>query len=253
MEKLKSKSKKDRRKCKEVANKKPEVSKQSFRSRRLEVIWLRESTRQATETREGRGSSLSPRVSSLRDRSFLRSYIAPILCRLSKTGKYLWPNEMTWLWDQNDTSLPYACAEVLRRTKNCPWSPQSHPHISSTHESSVENVATTARGYGCAHMWCTRRRARIWEAASSSGASFFAGQRRARNASDWWWTARDHGKGTDGGRSVVSFPPPFARTSKERRLGTRQFERPAREWCSPVCGIPLVYTRCRSTVALSLT
>lgn len=89
VEKLKSKSKKDRRKCKEVANKKPEVSKQSFRSRRLEVIWLRESTRQATETREGRGSSLSPRVSSLRDRSFLRSYIAPILCRLSKTGKYL--------------------------------------------------------------------------------------------------------------------------------------------------------------------
>ena len=31
-------------------------------------------------------------------------------------------------------------------------------------------------------------------AASSSGASFFAWQRRARNASDWWWTARDHGK-----------------------------------------------------------
>ena len=29
--------------------------------------------------------------------------------------------------------------------------------------------------------------------ASSSGASFFAWQRRARNASDWWWTARDHG------------------------------------------------------------
>ena len=52
--------------------------------------------------------------------------------------------------------------------------------------------------------------------ASSSGASFFAWQRRARNASDWWWTARDHGKGTD------TFPPSFARTSKERRLGTRQ-------------------------------
>ena len=30
-------------------------------------------------------------------------------------------------------------------------------------------------------------------AASSSSASFFAW--RARNASDWWWTARDHGKG----------------------------------------------------------
>ena len=33
VEKLKSKSKKERRKCKEAANKKPEVSKQSFRSR----------------------------------------------------------------------------------------------------------------------------------------------------------------------------------------------------------------------------
>ena len=31
------------------------------------------------------------------------------------------------------------------------------------------------------------------ESASSSGASFLAWQRRARNASDWWWTARDHG------------------------------------------------------------
>ena len=38
--------------------------------------------------------------------------------------------------------------------------------------------------------------------ASSSGASFFAWQRRARNTSDWWWTARDYGKGTDGGRSA---------------------------------------------------
>ena len=35
VEKLKSKSKKERRKCKEASNKKPEVSKQSFRSRRL--------------------------------------------------------------------------------------------------------------------------------------------------------------------------------------------------------------------------
>ena len=46
--------------------------------------------------------------------------------------------------------------------------------------------------------------------------------------SDWLWTARDHGKGTDDGRSavshVVSFPPSFARTFslRERRLGTRQ-------------------------------
>ena len=58
---------------------------------------------------------------------------------------------------------------------------------------------------------------------------FFAWQRRARNASDCWWTARDHGKLTDGGRSavspVVSFPPSFARTSKERRLGTRRWQR----------------------------
>ena len=37
-----------------------------------------------------------------------------------------------------------------------------------------------------------------FRAASSSGASFFAWQRQARNARDWWWTARDHGKGTDG-------------------------------------------------------
>ena len=48
------------------------------------------------------------------------------------------------------------------------------------------------------------------------------------SASDWWWTARDHGKGTHGRRSdvspVVSFPPSFARTfsSRERRLGTWQ-------------------------------
>ena len=59
VEKLKSKSRKERRKCKEAANKKPEVSKHSFRSRRLEVIWLRERTRQATKTREGKGSFLS--------------------------------------------------------------------------------------------------------------------------------------------------------------------------------------------------
>lgn len=165
MEKLKSKSRKERRKCKEAANKKPEVSKQSFRGRRLEVIWLRERTRHAMETREGRGSFLCPRVSSLSDRSFLRSYyfIVPTLCRISKTGKYLWPKEITWLWDQNDTSLPYACAKVLTRTKNCPWSPQSPPQIFSMHEVSVENVATTAGGYGCARAWGTRR-TRIGEA-----------------------------------------------------------------------------------------
>ena len=55
--------------------------------------------------------------------------------------------------------------------------------------------------------------------ASPWGVSFLAWSRRARNASDWWWTARNHGKGT-----VVSFPPSFPRTfsSRERRLGTRQ-------------------------------
>ena len=156
MEKLKSKSRKERRKCKEAANKKPEVSKQSFRSRRLEVIWLWERTRQATEAREGRGSFLSPRVSSLSDRSFLRSYyfIVPSLCRISKTGKYLWPKEMTWLWDQNDTSLPYACAEVLTRTKNCPRSPQSH----SQSYSNSRNFSGEC-GYHGRRLWlCARLR-----------------------------------------------------------------------------------------------
>ena len=54
--------------------------------------------------------------------------------------------------------------------------------------------------------------------ASSSGASFFAWQRRARN--EWLVMNR---KGPWKG-PVVSFPPSFARTfsSKERRLGTRQ-------------------------------
>ena len=44
-----------------------------------------------------RGKRELPIVSSLRYRSFLRSYyfIAPTLCRLSKTGTYLWPKEMT--------------------------------------------------------------------------------------------------------------------------------------------------------------
>ena len=38
--------------------------------------------------------------------------------------------------------------------------------------------------------------------APSSGASFFASSRRARNASDWWCTARDREKGTDCRRST---------------------------------------------------
>ena len=51
--------------------------------------------------------------------------------------------------------------------------------------------------------------------ASPWGVSFLAWSRRARNASDWWWTARNHGKGT-----VVSFPPSSSRTfsSRERCL-----------------------------------
>ena len=38
------------------------------------------------------------------------------------------------------------------------------PRALPTHEISVENVATTAGGYGFARAWDTRRRARIWEA-----------------------------------------------------------------------------------------
>ena len=69
--------------------------------------------------------------------------------------------------------------------------------------------------------WCWKRAnnggKNRWDTSASSGASFFA----------WWWTARDHAKGTDGRRSVspvVSFPPSFERefSSKEGRLGTRQ-------------------------------
>ena len=66
--------------------------------------------------------------------------------------------------------------------------------------------------------------------ASSSGASFFAWQRRARNE---WLVMNRKGPWEGYGRQtkpvslvspVVSFPPSFARTfsSKDRRLGTRQ-------------------------------
>ena len=58
--------------------------------------------------------------------------------------------------------------------------------------------------------------------ASSSGASFFAWQRRARNE----WLVMNRKEPWEGYRrqSIVSFPPSFARTFslKERRLGTRQ-------------------------------
>ena len=42
----------------------------------------------------------------------------------------------------------------------------------------------------------------------------FSHGRGERETSDWWYTARDHGKGTDVS-PVVSFPPSFARTSRE--------------------------------------
>ena len=41
----------------------------------------------------------------------------------------------------------------------------------------------------------------------------FSHGRGERETSDWWYTARDHGKGTDS--PVVSFPPSFARISRE--------------------------------------
>ena len=69
-----------------------------------------------------------------------------------------------------------------------------------------------------------------WSAmsASSVGASFFA-QRRARNASDWWRNARDHGEAKEERWSTtnpfsLSRPPSRAsfHRERERRLGTRQ-------------------------------
>ena len=44
---------------------------------------------------------------------------------------------------------------------------------------------------------------------------------RKVEASDWWWAARDHGKGTDGRRSPLS-PSRLPLRARERRLGTRQ-------------------------------
>ena len=41
---------------------------------------------------------------------------------------------------------------------------------------------------------------------------------RKVEASDWWWAARDHGKGTDGPLSPSRLPL----RARERRLGTRQ-------------------------------
>ena len=57
--------------------------------------------------------------------------------------------------------------------------------------------------------------------ASSSGASFFAWQRWARNE---WLVMNSKGpwEGYRRQAPVVSFPPSFARTFSERRLGTRQ-------------------------------
>ena len=57
----------------------------------------------------------------------------------------------------------------------------------------------------------------------------FVCQRRARNASDWWWSASDHGKSTDGRRSQSHPLSPsrlplraYFHRERERRLGTRQ-------------------------------
>ena len=67
-------------------------------------------------------------------------------------------------------------------------------------------------------------------ASSSSDALFFA-QRRVKNGSDWWQSAKDHEKEKEERRSAVSpvfsFPPSFAKTfssrERERPLGTKQW------------------------------
>ena len=50
----------------------------------------------------------------------------------------------------------------------------------------------------------------------------FSHGRGERETSDWWYTARDHGKGTDGRRSPLSPSRLPLRAHRERRLGTRQ-------------------------------
>ena len=54
-------------------------------------------------------------------------------------------------------------------------------------------------------------------------------------------------------RMWLPLPEVMAVRAREVLGAVLVFERPARKWRSPVCGTSLVYTRCRSTVALSLT
>ena len=86
---------------------------------------------------------------------------------------------------------------------------------------------------------------------------------RKVEASDWWWTARDHGKGTDGRRSavspVVSFPPSFARTFSSRERETSGYEAATRlrVWFLPLSPLwngvlksPFVWGICYSILTL---
>ena len=58
--------------------------------------------------------------------------------------------------------------------------------------------------------------------ASPSGASYFA-QKKARNTTDWWRSAMDHGKEKEERRSAVSplfsFPPSLERKFSSRDVG----------------------------------
>ena len=71
VEKLKSKSKKERRKCKEASNKKPEVSKQSFRSTQALRSHMVARKNEAGDE-DTRGKRELPIVSPLRT---VRSYV----------------------------------------------------------------------------------------------------------------------------------------------------------------------------------
>ena len=51
----------------------------------------------------------------------------------------------------------------------------------------------------------------------------FSHGRGERETSDWWWTARDHGKGTDGLARCL-LPAFLCAHIEERRLGTRQYK-----------------------------
>ena len=84
-----------------------------------------------------------------------------------------------------------------------------------------------------AHPW-----RQVARPASSSAASFFAWQRRARN--EWLVMNR---RGTMGRvQTVVSFPPSFARTSRETS-GYEAVARPRhQEWVTVTCWNPSMYS-----------